>query len=742
MLYRSRQGPARELATSIQPTMLLRTTLRTRALPLRPVVRLTARRVSSAPLISIQDGTFYRQFPSEDDKASNPPLYPNFNFTLPSDTPASKRKAQPEHWAVIGTPSRTELLHILRGQHICIPPTARSYPYLLSDEIAAKDHRLRFVGNAVQYIGFSGEGSGAIGGTRGAYLSARYESHREETDWTVEQFLRGQTSLNPAQGEEKGIIHDEELFQEVVADLHLSTLLDMPVANLSNGQTRRARIAKALLRKPELLLLDEPFMGLDPATVRSISGLLYRLAKKSSPRLILALRPQDTLPKWITHIIVVGHSNTVLAQGPRSDVTKILNIWSGNEDKSIAPRATIRTLARQDLKKHMESGALDDALIHDFQSLMENPKVKQYDDTLHGEPLLEMEGVRVQYGDKVVLGDWQQKVNNETQDGLHWRVRRGQRWAILGANGSGKTTLLSLITSDHPQAYAQPIKLFGRCRLPEVGKPGISLFELQSRMGHSSPEIHAFFPRQLTVREALESAFAETFLSKPVLDAERDLDVNAVLRFFRPELDPNWSGAEEPPPAISTNTKKLLPKLHRNQYNKRDYVPPDHGLDYADSTRFGQLTIAQQRIVLFLRAFIHKPDIVILDEPFSGLTPSQRDKCLHFIELGERPKPGRAPEGTRLLGLSKDQALLFISHVKEEIPDCVRYYMRLPYDSADGSEPLDFRFGTLNKEHALRQQHVWDVAWSGASQFEADSRRSRRPPGDPTDMDVYQWHSI
>ena len=33
----------------------------------------------------------------------------------------------------------------------------------------------------------------------------------------------------------------------------------MPVANLSNGQTRRARIAKALLNKPELLLLDDPF---------------------------------------------------------------------------------------------------------------------------------------------------------------------------------------------------------------------------------------------------------------------------------------------------------------------------------------------------------------------------------------------------------------------------------------------------------------------------------------------------
>ena len=481
-------------------------------------------------------------------------------------------------------------------------------------------------------------------------------------------------------------------------------------------------------------------MGLDPATVRSISGLLFRLAEKCSPRLVLALRPQDTVPEWITHMMVVGNTQHIVEQGTRAEINQVLEVWNrlanpiktSNKNKKLAPADETIKLRTQ---KNIKTGILDKELLQDFTANHQAPnRLKTREASMGGEPLIEMDGVRVQYGDKVVLGDWDQSIGKETKQGLHWRVRRGQRWAILGANGSGKTTLLSLITSDHPQTYSQPIKLFGRSRLPELGQPGISIFELQSRLGHSSPEIHAFFPRQLSVRAALESAFAETFLSRPKLDYERDLDITAALREFKSELDPN---AATPSQSSKIADSGLFPK-----YSSSSYIPEDHDVEYGDQILFGQLSTAQQRIVLFLRALIHRPDIVILDEPFSGLTASQRDKCLQFLDQGQTT--GTA-QNTRRLGLSDDQALVLISHVKEEIPDSVRYYMRLPSEPADPSaDPIDFRFGMLKATSSLSDPNIWGLAWSPPGEFKKAARRSYRRKAQEShpDLSTYEYFSV
>lgn len=216
-------------------------------------------------IIQIRNGTFYRQHPgasSSVPNGSNPPLFPNLDFSLPA-VPLKRGASdgeQQQHWAVIGASGTTTFLEILRGTHICIPPNARTFPYLSSDDIKTKAHGFRSPSRAIQYVGFTpGKGKGMGAGIRGSYLSARYESRREETDWSVIQYLKGETELNPAQellGKDASF---HALLSQVIEDLRLARLASLPVSNLSNGQTRRARIAKALLGRPEVLLLDEPF---------------------------------------------------------------------------------------------------------------------------------------------------------------------------------------------------------------------------------------------------------------------------------------------------------------------------------------------------------------------------------------------------------------------------------------------------------------------------------------------------
>lgn len=475
-------------------------------------------------------------------------------------------------------------------------------------------------------------------------------------------------------------------------------------------------------------------MGLDPATVRGLSTLLRRMAEKSAPRLILGLRPQDNIPDWVTHVLVLGNSNEVLLQGTKDNVEWEIGIWkrlaSDGRESLDTVESNIRRLVNKDVK-------LDRKLLLDLKNSQKRSKTSRVSTPREGEPLIEMDGVHVQYDDTPVLGDWAQQINGEERKGLHWTVRRGQRWAIVGANGSGKTTLLSLITSDHPQAYALPVRLFGRSRLPEAGKPGLSLFDLQSRMGHSSPEIHALFPRQLSIRQAVESAFADTFLSQPKLSVERDQDVNAALRFFRPDLDARASSVSSAGESRNLpKTSKLFPRLYSGRKGPSDALVDD-GVDYADEIRFADLNVAQQRLVLFLRAIIHKPDLVILDEPFSGMSPTLRNRCINFLEVGELRRgyggstqcrtsdddtldeAGSSPDSpsVRHRGLSDNQALIVVAHVKDEIPSCVRHFMRLPCNPGDEDEALDFRLGALYPSRAISDNRVWEALWAPASTF-------------------------
>lgn len=643
----------------------------------------TTRRCAARPVIHINNGTFYKRFPSATDTlSSNPAILSGLSFSL-----ASERLEQPQVWSVLSPSSvaRTTFLQILSGQHICVPTQARTYPYL--SEISQSPQ------HAIKYVGFDAERGNSVGGTsvRGAYLSARYESRREETDFSVYDYLTGHTELNAL---EHGLSkQNQEALDEVVEQLNLSKLLQMPVANLSNGQTRRARIAKALMGGPEVLLLDGPFMGLDPNTLRTMSEVLGKIARRQQPRLFVSLRPEDYengLPDWMTHFVLIDEEQRVYG-----------NV-SGNEGGELGELV-------QNLYKHCHQKPKQVQFSKDGFSAHSPPLPA-------GEALVDMRGVKVAYGDKTVLGDWKQDTDGEENSGLWWSLHRGQRCGIFGPNGSGKTTMLSLITSDHPQTYSLPIKLFGRSRLPRPGEPGISLFDIQRRMGHSSPEVHAFFPKQLTVRRALQSAWADAPLSKPTLLDEAKRKVNATLRWFARELNPSnkQPTALEILEAATAGRAPVDDEALQKLY--KEATPDDADLAWADDIRFRELSFASQRLVLFLRALVASPDLVILDEALSGIDEDVRDKALMFLSHGEKiskvednvamESPLSRIGAISIEGLSPQQALLVISHAKEDVPGCIREWICLP-EPGEGTPP---RVGALQGPLQLNTEG-WNEIW-------------------------------
>jgi ABC-type molybdenum transport system ATPase subunit/photorepair protein PhrA len=248
------------------------------------------------------------------------------------------------------------------------------------------------------------------------------------------------------------------------------------------------------------------------------------------------------------------------------------------------------------------------------------------------------------------------------------------------------------------------MRLFGSSRLPEPGsgQTALTFWDIQSRIGHSSPEIHQHMPRNLTIRQVIASAWADTFRSKPKLGGQAKAKVDACLRWFEPELHP------------------------------RNTVPnTGDELSWANEYLFGELSFSAQRVLLFLRAIVKNPDIVVLDEAFSGMDDAVRDKCALFLEHGEEKvfAPARTvvygKEGTHdrhgdnavvdgtkpaqdiaVRGLSNQQALICISHIKEEVPDCVREWVCLP----EASTRKPARFGRLDGPLRLDSRR-WNEIW-------------------------------
>jgi lipopolysaccharide export system ATP-binding protein len=78
----------------------------------------------------------------------------------------------------------------------------------------------------------------------------------------------------------------EKRLEELLADLNLTHLADRHAHKLSGGERRRVEITRALSRQPSFLLLDEPFVGIDPIAVEEIQEIIGRLRARGLGLLI------------------------------------------------------------------------------------------------------------------------------------------------------------------------------------------------------------------------------------------------------------------------------------------------------------------------------------------------------------------------------------------------------------------------------------------------------------------------
>ena len=245
---------------------------------------------------------------------------------------------------------------------------------------------------------------------------------------------------------------------------HLDQLVDKRVIMLSSGELRKFQLTKTLLTNPRVLIMDNPFIGLDVNARKQLHEFLTILSKETDILIILVLSKTDDIPLFVTHVIPV-------------------------DDMDMKPKMTIAEYkASQPVPP---SRVITDEKAEAILSL---PYAKGSDED--AEPgtqhVIDFKDVNIRYGERTILKD------------LSFSVLNGEHWALSGENGAGKSTLLSIVCADNPQAYANNIVLFDYKR-----GTGESIWDIKKHIGYISPEMHRAFMRDLPSIDIVASGLSD-----------------------------------------------------------------------------------------------------------------------------------------------------------------------------------------------------------------------------------------
>ena len=350
------------------------------------------------------------------------------------------------------------------------------------------------------------------------YLQARYEASAELGAISVADVL-GLPKVGRTPAETR----------RVLSRLGLLPLLQRRAAHLSHGERRKLLITRALLGEPSLLIVDDLVAGLDRRSRIEVARLLDRATALGVAVVLVASRPEEV--RGLADLFLVVEKHRVVAKGVWRTVAP--HVRSSRP----APRAS-GIVRKQRKPRRAELLCLDNVTV-------------------------EGDGARI-------------------LDRVRWTVRTGEHWALLGPNGSGKTTLLSLVLGDHPQAYAESVRVLGRRR-----GDGLSLWDWKRPIGHVSPELELHFRHDTTLVQVVASGLFDS--------------IGLYREPSRPQL---------------REVRAALKAV---------------GLTRAGRTLVSALADGERRLALIARALVKRPRLLVLDELCRGLDPVQRARVLALL---------------------------------------------------------------------------------------------------------------
>ena len=369
-----------------------------------------------------------------------------------------------EQIAIVGdnAAGKSRLVELLTGH----------YPLLMNDvKYDFSPSVMPLVSDNLKYISFR-DSYGEQDGTY--YYQQRWNHHDiDENTPTVGQLLKDSfekadagipDTLTP---QERAVeLERRHALRRSMADMFsLSTLMDKYIISLSSGELRKFQLARALGMGPRMLVMDNPFIGLDVSARDMLRHLLGRLAAETGLQVVLILSRDEDIPPFITHVLPV-------------------------ENLTLMPKQTLQEY----LSTHTSSAVSQhDDTLQWILSLPTRPIDAGGFYPQQGGEILGFHKVSIRYGRTTIL------------DSLDWTVHEGERWAVSGENGSGKSTLLSLVCADNPQAYACDISLFGHRR-----GSGESIWEIKRHIGYVSPEMHRAYLKDLPAIDIVASGLNDS----------------------------------------------------------------------------------------------------------------------------------------------------------------------------------------------------------------------------------------